>query len=216
MELLYENSLYKLKIKNENVTIILADDILRNSLVNKMFLSGINVIALSNKLYTNNLRDELKRLDLNDEVVKTLNCDRIIDTDFKSLSMQDLAYVHIIIGLSKLPKVILLYDILTYLKKDDKDKVIEFLKQRNITIINFTSCEEEFLYCENMIIIDGNKVIMEGLTKEVLKNEKVIRRLGFNLPFVVDLSTQLKLYRVLDKYYYDTEELVDVLCKKVD
>ncbi len=216
MELLYENSLYKLKIKNENVTIILADDILRNSLVNKMFLSGINVIALSNKLYTNNLRDELKRLDLNDEVVKTLNCDRIIDTDFKSLSMQDLAYVHIIIGLSKLPKVILLYDILTYLKKDDKDKVIEFLKQRNITIINFTSCEEEFLYCENMIIIDGNKVIMEGLTKEVLKNEKVIRRLGFNLPFVVDLSTQLKLYGVLDKYYYDTEELVDVLCKKVD
>lgn len=216
MELLYENSLYKLKIKNENVTIILADDILRNSLVNKMFLSGINVIALSNKLYTNNLRDELKRLDLNDEVVKTLNCDRIIDTDFKSLSMQDLAYVHIIIGLSKLPKVILLYDILTYLKKDDKGKVIEFLKQRNITIINFTSCEEEFLYCENMIIIDGNKVIMEGLTKEVLKNEKVIRRLGFNLPFVVDLSTQLKLYGVLDKYYYDTEELVDVLCKKVD
>lgn len=216
MELLYENSLYKLKIKNENVTIILADDILRNSLVNKMFLSGINVIALSNKLYTNNLRDELKRLDLNDEVVKTLNCDRIIDTDFKSLSMQDLAYVHIIIGLSKLPKVILLYDILTYLKKDDKDKVIEFLKQRNITIINFTSCEEEFLYCENMIIIDGNKVIMEGLTKEVLKNEKVIRRLGFNLPFVVDLSTQLKLYGVLDKYYYDMEELVDVLCKKVD
>lgn len=216
MELLYENSLYKLKIKNENVTIILADDILRNSLVNKMFLSGINVIALSNKLYTNNLRDELKRLDLNDEVVKTLNCDRIIDIDFKSLSMQDLAYVHIIIGLSKLPKVILLYDILTYLKKDDKDKVIEFLKQRNITIINFTSCEEEFLYCENMIIIDGNKVIMEGLTKEVLKNEKVIRRLGFNLPFVVDLSTQLKLYGVLDKYYYDTEELVDVLCKKVD
>lgn len=216
MELLYENSLYKLKIKNENVTIILADDILRNSLVNKMFLSGINVIALSNKLYTNNLRDELKRLDLTDEVVKTLNCDRIIDTDFKSLSMQDLAYVHIIIGLSKLPKVILLYDILTYLKKDDKDKVIEFLKQRNITIINFTSCEEEFLYCENMIIIDGNKVIMEGLTKEVLKNEKVIRRLGFNLPFVVDLSTQLKLYGVLDKYYYDTEELVDVLCKKVD
>lgn len=216
MELLYENSLYKLKIKNENVTIILADDILRNSLVNKMFLSGINVIALSNKLYTNNLRDELKRLDLNDEVVKTLNCDRIIDTDFKSLSMQDLAYVHIIIGLSKLPKVILLYDILTYLKKDDKDKVIEFLKQRNITIINFTSCEEEFLYCENMIIIDGNKVIMEGLTKEVLKNEKVIRRLGFNLPFVVDLSTQLKLYGVLDKYYYDTEELVDILCKKVD
>lgn len=216
MELLYENSLYKLKIKNENVTIILADDILRNSLVNKMFLSGINVIALSNKLYTNNLRDELKRLDLTDEVVKTLNCDRIIDTDFKSLSMQDLAYVHIIIGLSKLPKVILLYDILTYLKKDDKDKVIEFLKQRNITIINFTSCEEEFLYCENMIIIDGNKVIMEGLTKEVLKNEKVIRRLGFNLPFVVDLSTQLKLYGVLDKYYYDAEELVDVLCKKVD
>lgn len=216
MELLYENSLYKLKIKNENVTIILADDILRNSLVNKMFLSGINVIALSNKLYTNNLRDELKRLDLNDEVAKTLNCDRIIDTDFKSLSMQDLAYVHIIIGLSKLPKVILLYDILTYLKKDDKDKVIEFLKQRNITIINFTSCEEEFLYCENMIIIDGNKVIMEGLTKEVLKNEKAIRRLGFNLPFVVDLSTQLKLYGVLDKYYYDMEELVDVLCKKVD
>lgn len=216
MELLYENSLYKLKIKNENVTIILADDILRNSLVNKMFLSGINVIALSNTLYTNNLRDELKRLDLKDEVVKTLNCDRIIDADFKSLSMQDLAYVHIIIGLSKLPKVILLYDILTYLKKDDKDKVIEFLKQRNITIINFTSCEEEFLYCENMIIIDGNKVIMEGLTKEVLKNEKVIRRLGFNLPFVVDLSTQLKLYGVLDKYYYDTEELMDVLCKKVD
>ena len=49
---------------------------------------------------------------------------------------------------------------------------------------------------------------MEGSKEGVLKEEKILKRIGFGLPFVVDLSVQLKLYKVLDKVYFDMESLV--------
>ena len=54
---------------------------------------------------------------------------------------------------------------------------------------------------------------MEGKKELVLQEEKILKKLGFNLPFIVELSNGLKLYKVIDKVYFNNEELVGELWK---
>ena len=54
---------------------------------------------------------------------------------------------------------------------------------------------------------------MEGNTKDILKEEKIIKKLGFNMPFIIELSNGLKYYNIVDKLYYDNESLVNDLWK---
>ena len=54
---------------------------------------------------------------------------------------------------------------------------------------------------------------MEGKSKLVLQEEKILKKLGFNLPFIVELSNSLKYYQLVDKTYFDSLELVEDLWK---
>ena len=64
-----------------------------------------------------------------------------------------------------------------------------------------TTDMEDVLYTDYiMCLYDGISAI-DGKTLEVLKNEKLLKRLGFNLPFMLDLSIQLELYGLLNKSY---------------
>ena len=64
-----------------------------------------------------------------------------------------------------------------------------------------------------MIILNGGNVAIEGKTMQVLKEEKLLKRLGIGLPFYIDVSLQLNLYNLIDKIYLNKEELADALWK---
>lgn len=64
-----------------------------------------------------------------------------------------------------------------------------------------------------LMVVHNNEIIMEGNTKEVLNVEKIIKKLGFNMPLIMELSNGLKYYNVVNKTYYDIESLVDDLWK---
>jgi hypothetical protein len=53
--------------------------------------------------------------------------------------------------------------------------------------------------------------MLEGSTLSVLKEEKLLKRLGYKLPFVVDLSLQLNAYNLIDSIFLDEEVLVNKL-----
>lgn len=100
-----------------------------------------------------------------------------------------------------------LYD----LKLDEKMEIFKLLKKQNISYINVTSNVEDALYSDYIFVYDGNKLVLEGNRNEVLKEEKTLKRLGYGLPFVVDLSIQLNYYDIFNKVYYDLDELVRAL-----
>ena len=56
-------------------------------------------------------------------------------------------------------------------------------------------------------------LMLDGKTLDVLNNEKILKRLGFDLPFMIDLSIQLKLYGLIDRTYLNMEDLVNNLWK---
>ena len=110
-----------------------------------------------------------------------------------------------------LSKTIVFNETFYNFKNDEINKIISLLKMRNINFINITSNIEETLLGDYIYILNNGKVIIEGGTKKVLEEEKILKHLGFGLPFVVDLSTQLKCYGILNKIYYNMESLVNDL-----
>lgn len=97
------------------------------------------------------------------------------------------------------------------LRNNEKIVIIELLKKQNINFVNITSNIEDSLLSDYIVVFDENKKVLEGNTEVVLRNEKVLKKLGYGLPFVVDLSIQLTYYDILDKVYYDMDKLTEGL-----
>ena len=108
-------------------------------------------------------------------------------------------------------KQVIFNETLFGLKLDEKMEIFKLLKKQNISYINVTSNVEDAIYSDYIFVYDGNKLVLEGNRNEVLKEEKTLKRLGYGLPFVVDLSIQLNYYDIFNKVYYDLDELVRAL-----
>ena len=108
-------------------------------------------------------------------------------------------------------KTIVFNDCLRRLRQIEKKKLIELIHLRNMNYINVTSNIEETLLCDYIYVFNNDELVMEGQKEGLLQEEKLLKRLGFGLPFVVDISTQLKYYNIVSKIYYDMEELVNDL-----
>lgn len=154
------------------------------------------------------------RTDINDIPLKILDSYNCLElTDKKELTNTDEIKINILKSLCSDKEVIIFYDILNYVDNELEDKLIKELIKQDKTIINYTTEIEETLYLDYLIIVHENKVIMEGQTKEVLNEEKIIKKLGFNMPLITELSSGLKYYGVVNKKYYDIESLVEDLWK---
>ena len=98
-----------------------------------------------------------------------------------------------------------------YLNNSEKKEILDLLNKQNIKYIIIIFYVYDTLLADYLIVFDKENIVVEGSSKEVLKEEKLLKRLGFGLPFVVDLSLSLEFYDILDKVYYDTSSLVGEL-----
>lgn len=110
-----------------------------------------------------------------------------------------------------LSKRIVFNEIWYYLSKEEKSELLEILKRRNVSFVNITSNVEDIIYSDYVIVYDDDKKILEGNKEMVLRNEKLLKRLGYGIPFVVDLSIQLNYYDIFDTVYYDMDKLTEAL-----
>lgn len=69
------------------------------------------------------------------------------------------------------------------------------------------------MYGSEIIIIDKGKVLIQGKNEDVYKEEKIFKKLGFELPFMVELSNRLMFYDLIKKPIYDMEKMVNTLWK---
>ena len=106
-------------------------------------------------------------------------------------------------------------NILILIDLDTRTKILllNYLNSKEIKLINVTSNMEDVLYTDyTLCIYDGINAI-DGKTLDVLENEKILKRLGFDLPFMFDLSIQLQLYGLINKSYLNKEGMVEALWK---
>ncbi len=102
-------------------------------------------------------------------------------------------------------------DFLRLLNNHEKEILLSNLEKKNIHFLNITSDIEEALLASELKVVYHGRVMLEGSTLSVLKEEKLLKRLGYKLPFVVDLSLQLNAYNLIDSIFLDEEVLVNKL-----
>lgn len=106
---------------------------------------------------------------------------------------------------------IVFFNTLSLLPKNKLKTLFTYIKENDVKYINITNDMEEVLFTKYLVICKDDNILIEGKTKDVLKEEKLLRRLGFKLPFIVDLSLLLKDYSLIDKVYFKDEELIGEL-----
>jgi len=162
------------------------------------------------------LADEYDEEELENEVnkiIKYFKLKEVLNYKLDDLDDEYKYYVMIIIKLLDSNTFLILDDVLIYIREDYIKYIYNYAKKNKVTIINLTSSLRDSLYSEYLIFIYNKGIAMEGETLLCLKEEQLIKRLGFNLPFIVDLSTQLNYYDLLDDIYTDRDEMIDLIWK---
>lgn len=151
------------------------------------------------------------------EISNYLNISHLLNCSPLELSGGERQLVSLGCALITGPKLLILDDAFSMLDGISRINMLMLLKRINCdfgtTIINFTHDVEESLYGDDILVIDDGKVVIHDSKENVYKQEKLLRNMGFDLPFMVDLSSKLSYYDLVDNNVYDINEMVDLLWK---
>lgn len=173
----------------------------------------VEVVYEKHSFGTKKVRDELKFGLLDEEgkgLVLEFIKEELLDKSLNQLEKKIQKLVLIVKALLVKPKVIVID---MNIEKDVRKKLFSYTKKKYITVVNVGTDIEDALSYSYMIVLDKGMVAIEGQTKQVLEEEKLLKRLGIGLPFYVDFSRQLMLYGLIDKVYLDKKDLVSKLWK---
>lgn len=204
-EVTYKNS-YEIR---KRVSFVLYQhlDIFVGETVKDEIAFGLESLALKKDDITNLIQSESRLFKL----------DELLERDPNSLGSSDKVKMKILSSMIVKPKIIILDNVISELDYNDKllvfDILNEFCKNGGI-VINFTNDIEDTLFGDKIIVIYDKKVICEGKTISVLNEDKILKRLGLGLPFIVDLNKYFMDYGIIDKYELTNEKLVGALWKK--
>lgn len=192
-------------------TIIYNNEIVKNKIIKNFKENNFFVIDSEDIISGKYVSEYLKFNEFNMKLVPYFDLEKYMSKRVKNLSYRERIYIKTVILISTLTSTYIFDDILTFLNEDQKYLIMKYLKEHNLSFINITSDVEEVLFANYLIVLTKNGVAIEGNTKNVLKEEKLLKKLGFSLPFAYDLSLQLIAYDILDKPYYNVDKLVSNL-----
>ena len=192
---------------------LINDEVVNNKIVNNNLILINNHYIYDNDKVVDIFFDEFNDEDFIKKIVKTFSIDRLLNTRLEDLNKSDRYYVLIILALYSNKKYIVIDDVLCNLRKTYIEKIYKYAKKNKISIINVASNLDNILYSDYVIFLYNSKIAMEGNVLDTLKEEKLIKRLGFRLPFYYDLSLQLNYYEVLDDIITDKEKLMEAIWK---
>lgn len=192
---------YSFEYKRNNIVCVFNDNIFNTNVVSS---------ELSYNIEKLNISDIDNRVNYFKEY---FGLENIFDEEISALSNEDRVYIKILSLLIINPSIFSIDDLLTYLSNDKKTKVLNYIKENNITLINITSNMEELLFVDKILVMNKGKKELFDNTENVLKNEDVFKRLGLSLPFIYDINSMLKSYELIREDHIVYKELVDMLWK---
>lgn len=176
----------------------------------------ITRIYKNDTFYQTSIEDELKYLLLNVDQKKLVS-DLLVNVNLginaNNLKNDEKIKLNILKALVINPEYVSFDGVLDYLKKDDKEKVLKYLNKNSIKYIIVSNDLNNLFYTDFTYILNEGSIVAYGPSRDMLLEEKLLKRLGFSLPFMVDLSLQLRDYNLVKMIYLDKETMVNVLWK---
>jgi energy-coupling factor transport system ATP-binding protein len=151
------------------------------------------------------------------EVSKLFKLDDILGLNAHNLSGGEKQRVAIACSLVHNPKILILDVALCMIDSKSRNEILDILRnikeKKNITIINITHNLDESFYSDRLVVVNKGEIILNGPVKKVLSYDRILNRIGVEIPFIVDLSIKLKLYGLIDDLFFNMDELVNTLWK---
>lgn len=151
------------------------------------------------------------------EVSKLLKLDKVLKENPLELSGGEKQKVALACALILEPRMLILDGALLMIDINEKEEILRILKEYNmkkrVTIVSFTNNLDETLYSNRLIVLNEGKIVVDGAFPYVFSQECVMRKIGLEVPFAVELSQKLKLYNLMDDVSLDIEGLVSKLWK---
>lgn len=132
---------------------------------------------------------------------------RIEDKNIDDLTIEEYYYWAIILMLELSKGVLVIDDIMSYLKKEHKEEIISIARDKRVNLIIFSNELDDIYNDFEVIVFYQNKIAMKGDYKDIVKEDSILKRLGYEVPFYPDLSIQLKLFGLVDNICYSKKEL---------
>lgn len=152
-----------------------------------------------------------------DKILELIPISHLLDKNPHYLSGGEKQLVSLACALILEPRILILDEAFTMVDGIEKEKILKLLKricnEKKTTIINVTHDMEETVYGDKIIVINKGQLVFNDDKKEVYKNEKILKKIGLELPFMVDLSNRLSYYGLVDKVVLDMNEMVRQLWK---
>lgn len=183
------------------------------------------VVVFDAPITESNIKDEvikyLKKLNFSKEEINDrynefrtyFSLDEVEDISIQKLSYSVTSLIKILRYLIIKPKFIAIDNLLSVVSIKRRNQIINYIKENKITLLNVSSNLEDSLLGNKLFVLENFVLILEGSTTSVLKADTLLKRLGFRLPLIVDLSIELIHYDLLDNIYTEEEKLVEKLWK---
>ena len=98
----------------------------------------------------------------------------------------------------------------------DQNFMLGKLKELNedgLTILNITSKLDTIYNSHIVYVLSNFQIELKGTVLEIFEKDSYLRKIGLNIPFIIDLSLKLKVYNLIDQIYFDRKSLEDNLWK---
>lgn len=157
-------------------------------------------------------QDEISRKIRN--ISRELNITNLLNKSIGELSGGEKAKVALAVALIHDPKILILDESLSMIDEEEKNNILKVLRRRHkegLTIISIIHDLRESFLADRLIILNNGEIMLDGKPLKVMEYDKILNRLGIELPFEVELSIKLKLYGLLDEIIPDVEKMVDTL-----
>lgn len=151
------------------------------------------------------------------EISKLLKIDNILNEDPSSLSGGEKQKVALACALMLEPRILILDDALSMIDINTKGEMLKILRDlhehKRITIISLSHELDEAIYSDRLVILNKGKIVVDGPYPDVFDEERVMRKIGLEVPFTIELCKKLKVYDILDEVEPDLKTVVDKIWK---
>ena len=151
------------------------------------------------------------------EIVNYFSIDDLLNKDPHYLSGGEKQLIALASVLILEPEILILDEAFTMVDGVMKKRIYSLLKkihrQKKITIINISHDIEDAVYGEDVALISNKRILKHDNKLNILSDEKLLKEVGFEPPFMANLSIKLKYYQLVDKVVFDMNEMVRMLWK---
>lgn len=194
---------YGIEYKRNSIACVFDDNIYNTDTPKKELEYYLNKLNIDDYTKKTRIKDFINYFKLNN----------ILDEDFSFMSIENRIYIKILSLLIILPNLFCIDDLLTYLNKDKKIRILNYIKEKNITLLSVTSNMEELKLFDKILVVNKGKCVAFDKTEVILSNEDMFKELGLSLPFIYDINNMLKSYELINSNHIIEKELVDLLWK---